>query len=48
MQKTKAFKIVLIGLMIVLASLAGVMYALAYTEKREVPTIQLLYKWLKS
>ena len=36
MQKIKAFKIVMIGFMLVLASLASVMYALAYTEKREV------------
>ena len=36
MQKIKALKIGLIGLMIVLGSLASVMYALAYTDKREV------------
>jgi hypothetical protein len=36
MQKIKAFKIGMIGLMIVLGSLASVMYALAYTAKREV------------
>ena len=36
MQKIKAFKIVMIGFMLVHASLASVMYALAYTEKREV------------
>jgi len=36
MQKVKAFKIGMLGLMIVFGSLASVMYALAYTEKREV------------
>jgi hypothetical protein len=36
MQKTNAFKIGMLGLLIVLGSLASVMYALAYTEKREV------------
>ena len=36
MQKTKAFKIGMLGLLIVIGSLASVMYALAYTEKREV------------
>jgi len=36
MQKVKAFKIGMLGLLIVIGSLASVMYALAYTEKREV------------
>ncbi|MCW4014791.1 MAG: hypothetical protein NWF06_00295 [Candidatus Bathyarchaeota archaeon] len=36
MQKTKATKVGLIALLLVLSSLASVMYALAYTEKREV------------
>ena len=36
MQKIKAIKIGMIGFMIVLGSLASVMYALAYSEKREV------------
>ncbi|MCK4885389.1 hypothetical protein KAS24_04885, partial [Candidatus Bathyarchaeota archaeon] len=36
MQKTKAFKIGMLGLLLVLGSLASVMYALAYSEKREV------------
>jgi hypothetical protein len=36
MQKVKAFKIGIFGLLIALGSLASVMYALAYTEKREV------------
>ena len=35
MQKIKAFKMGILGLMIVFGSLASVMYALAYTEKRE-------------
>ena len=36
MQKKNAFKIGVFVSMIVLASLASVMYAMAYTEKREV------------
>lgn len=36
MQRAKIFKISLFSLLIVLASLASVMYALAYIEKREV------------
>ncbi len=36
MQKKNAIKIGMLGLMIVLGSLASVMYALAYTQKREV------------
>jgi len=36
MHNVKAFKIGVLGLMIVFGSLASVMYALAYTEKREV------------
>jgi hypothetical protein len=36
MQRAKIFKISMFSLLIVLASLASVMYALAYTEKREV------------
>ena len=36
MQKIKAFKIGVLVLMIVFGSLASVMYALAYTKKREV------------
>ena len=36
MQKEKAFKIGMLGLMIVSGSLASVMYALAYAEKREI------------
>ena len=36
MQKKIAIKIVIIAVMLVLGSLPSVMYALAYTEKREV------------
>jgi hypothetical protein len=36
MQKVKAFKIGIFGLLIALGSLASVMYSLAYTEKREI------------
>ena len=36
MQKKNAFKIGVLGVLLVLSSLASVMYALAYTQKREV------------
>ena len=36
MQNLKAFRIGMIGLIVVIGSLVSVMYGLAYTEKREV------------